>query len=272
MKPLTSYISEAFNNSKNGDEFYTRLEDIEKELQNYSFKGKVVYCNCDNPEWSNFWKYFKTNFNKLGLKSLISTFYSDDPKMTIYDGESDKVVSIKSGRFQDNFNIIKDYKADIVVTNPPYSDGMPAELATSLLKLNVDFIFVGPLHFVVSKVGFKLYKENKINIGYTNINSFITPSGVNKNAPSAWFTNLDVEHPKFNGIDVDISKYRKCDNYDAIDCVTSSVIPRATNVKMAVPYRFLTKLNREQFDVIECIKPKINGKQLFTKVIISYKK
>ena len=61
----------------NNDEFYTQLSDIEKELMHYKehFKDKIVYCNCDDPEWSNFWKYFHLNFAHLGLKKLIATFY-----------------------------------------------------------------------------------------------------------------------------------------------------------------------------------------------------
>ena len=57
------------------DEFYTQLSDIEKELNYYKehFKNKIVFCNCDNSEWSNFWKYFSLNFENLGLKKIIST-------------------------------------------------------------------------------------------------------------------------------------------------------------------------------------------------------
>ena len=59
------------------DEFYTRLGDIERELRHYKphFKGKVVYCNCDDPRVSNFFHYFSYNFEKLGLKKLITTCY-----------------------------------------------------------------------------------------------------------------------------------------------------------------------------------------------------
>ena len=66
--------------SKN-DEFYTQLRDIEEELQHYAhhFKGKVVYCNCDDPRESNFFKYFAANFNALGLKRLITTSYAGSP-------------------------------------------------------------------------------------------------------------------------------------------------------------------------------------------------
>ncbi len=63
------------------DEFYTQLVDIEKELKHYKsqFKGKVVYCNCDDPFESNFFKYFASNFNELGLKRLIATSYKPSP-------------------------------------------------------------------------------------------------------------------------------------------------------------------------------------------------
>ncbi len=63
------------------DEFYTQLVDIEKELKHYKsqFRGKVVYCNCDDPFESNFFKYFAANFNALGLKKLITTSYVKSP-------------------------------------------------------------------------------------------------------------------------------------------------------------------------------------------------
>src|SRR3989344_1467089 len=68
-------------NKAKKDEFYTRLVDIEKELKHYKdqFRGKVVYCNCDDPFESNFFKYFAGNFNALGLKRLIATSYKPSP-------------------------------------------------------------------------------------------------------------------------------------------------------------------------------------------------
>jgi len=59
------------------DEFYTQLNDIEKELKHYKkhFENKTVFCNCDNPEWSNFWKYFSLNFDAFKLKKLIATHF-----------------------------------------------------------------------------------------------------------------------------------------------------------------------------------------------------
>ncbi len=67
------------------DEFYTQLSDIEKEMKHYKdhFKDKVVYLNCDDVEWSNFYKYFKENFDELGLKKLIATHYVENGTSTM---------------------------------------------------------------------------------------------------------------------------------------------------------------------------------------------
>lgn len=75
------------------DEFYTKLEDIENELVHYTdfFRNKVVYCNCDSPNYSNFWKYFHDNFHSLGLKKLISTYLDSVQSFkTEYDGKTVK--------------------------------------------------------------------------------------------------------------------------------------------------------------------------------------
>lgn len=73
------------------DEFYTLYEYIQKEVNAYleydpnTFKGKTVLCPCDDPEWSNFTKFFAQNFKKLGLKKLISTSYSMEAKKEKYE-------------------------------------------------------------------------------------------------------------------------------------------------------------------------------------------
>lgn len=84
-------------NAKN-DEFYTHITDVSKELMHYKqhFKNKVVLCNCDDPTWSAFWKYFHLNFSVLSLKKLISTHY-DKAKPTYkmeYTGGNDNDVEI----------------------------------------------------------------------------------------------------------------------------------------------------------------------------------
>ena len=78
-KSLNTGLNKAAKAKK--DEFYTQLVDIEKELRHYKdqFRGKAVYCNCDDPFESNFFKYFAANFNALGFKKLITTSYVKSP-------------------------------------------------------------------------------------------------------------------------------------------------------------------------------------------------
>jgi hypothetical protein len=90
------------------DEFYTQLIDIEKELKHYKdqFRGKVVYCNCDDPFESNFFKYFAANFEVLGLKRLIATSYKPSPVANTQLGlfGDDKTLEPKKGRPKVNAN------------------------------------------------------------------------------------------------------------------------------------------------------------------------
>ena len=78
MATTNKHLGKAKEQKK--DEFFTQIGDIERELRHYKehFKDKVVFCNCDDPEYSNFWRYFQLNFFSLGLKKLISTHYEAD--------------------------------------------------------------------------------------------------------------------------------------------------------------------------------------------------
>lgn len=84
------------------DEFYTQLKDVAKELMHYKehFKDKIVLCNCDDPTWSSFWKYFHLNFAELGLKKLISTHYDREEatyKMEYIGGNDSNIeVGVKT--------------------------------------------------------------------------------------------------------------------------------------------------------------------------------
>ena len=119
--------------SKKNDEFYTQLKDISRELAHYKshFAGKTVFCNCDDPTYSNFWRYFHLNFSKLGLQRLIATHYTDKAPsyMLEYLGGDDNnindgvVTALKENgdfRSQECVDILQ--QSDIVVTNPfPFS-------------------------------------------------------------------------------------------------------------------------------------------------------
>lgn len=108
------------------DEFYTRYEDIEKEVVNYKeqLKGLWIYCPCDDYRWSNFWKYFYDNFNELGLKRLTATNYDigEGAFRADYDGFNVEVVPLDgNGDFRSQeCTKIKD-ECDIIITNFPFS-------------------------------------------------------------------------------------------------------------------------------------------------------
>lgn len=272
MKKIIDYILEKFNNLQRGDEFYTRYKDIEKELSNYDLKGKRIYCNCDNPEISNFWKYLHDNFDKLGLRHLYATFMDENPKRYDYDGEDLRVRNIDSGRFEDNEDKIDLWKIDIIITNPPFSNKLPNKLIDICIKHKIQFIIVAPLHLIQSKEILELYKENKLHIGYNSLDKFDGPDENTKSAPCCWWTSLEVNHPKIEFTKkYNKNDYPKYDKYDAIECNSWKDIPRDYKGNIGVPYRFITKLNHDQFEVIDIIRPKINNKNIMMRLVIKYK-
>jgi hypothetical protein len=122
-------------NAKNAkkDEFYTQLEDINAEMVHYEnqFKGKIVLMNCDNPIWSNFWRYFHTEFDRLGLKKIIATHYEYGETASYkmeYTGGNDNYIEVGvktplegNGDFRNQECLDLLDETDIVVTNPPFS-------------------------------------------------------------------------------------------------------------------------------------------------------
>lgn len=163
-------------NAKNvkNDEFYTQLTDVSKELMYYKehFKGKVVFCNCDDPTWSAFWKYFHLNFKALGLKKLISTHY-DKSELTYkmeYEGGDDNNVKagVKTslrgnGDFRNQECLDLMDESDIIVTNPPFS--LFRDYVAVLIEHNKKFLIVGNINAITYKEVFPLVKDNKIWLG-----------------------------------------------------------------------------------------------------------
>lgn len=271
MKSILSYILEKYNNANKGDEFYTRLIDIEKELSKFNFKGKIVYCNCDNPKFSNFYKYFKDNFTKIGIKQLIATYYDKDPKQYIYDGKNEVIKDIKSGDFRDNEDILK--TCDIVVTNPPFSAGLPTDLANLCIKNNKDFLFLCKNDWYTRKGAFDLYKSCKVNIDNVEVSKFEGPN-TNTSVTCYWYTSLDLKKDNINlkkSYDENVNiKYK---NYDAINVDKNENIPNDYKGNMGVPVSFGKYLNRSQFEIVDLLnKPiDINGKVYYKRLIIKKK-
>ena len=152
------------------DEFYTQLTDIEKEMRHYKefFKGKVVYCNCDDARESNFFKYFSLNFEHLGLKKLISTGFKTDGKgvVLIYEGDKngnrivdDNEIIVNelegNGDFRSAECIEFLKECDVVVTNPPFS--LFREYVAQLMEYGKKFLIIGNTQAITYKEIFPLH-------------------------------------------------------------------------------------------------------------------
>lgn len=214
------------------DEFYTQLTDVSKELMHYKqhFKDKIVFCNCDDPTWSAFWKYFHLNFEKLGLKKLVSTHYNKDVPTTNrlflteieekaftykmeYTGGDDanieagvKTTLKGNGDFRSSECIKILDECDIVVTNPPFS--LFREFVAVLMEHKKKFLIIGNMNALNYLI--PLVKEGKMWYGasiHSGDRKFGVPDsyplyaagcGIDENGQRyikvkgvRWFTNLD---------------------------------------------------------------------------------
>lgn len=307
-------LSNAARNKK--DEFYTDLTDIEKEMRYHKehFKGKTVFCNCDDPFESNFFKYFVLNFNRLGLKKLIATCYATSPISNqqlslfdvlggdeenknkpykavvtkIYDATGDGGVDMldvaelfKNGenklteltgdgdfRSEECLELLK--KADIVVTNPPFS--LFREYIAILMEYEKEFLIIGNVNAITYKEFFPLLKENKVWMGasiHSGDRKFFVPDDYPLKAAGCgvddegrrfirvkgvrWWTNLDYKQrhedliliKKYNPED-----YPEYDNYNAINVDVTKDIPCDYEGLMGVPITFIDKHNPDQFEIL----------------------
>ena len=268
------------------DEFYTLMEDIEKEMRYYKdfFKGKVVYCNCDDARESNFFKYFSLNFEFLGLKKLISTGYKADGKGVVLVYEGDK----NGNRRVDNEEIIVnelngdgDFRSeecieylkecDVVVTNPPFS--LFRQYVKQLMDYNKKFIIIGEQNALTYKEIFPLIKDNKIWWGksiHSGDRKFYVPDNYPLNASTCgidengkrfvnvkgirWWTNVKevINNEPLNLYKrYSFEDYPKYENFDAINVDKVADIPMDYDGIMGVPITFLDKYCPTQFEIID---------------------
>lgn len=303
------------------DEFYTQYIDIEKEVSAYLeydkdiFKNKVVLLPCDDPEWSNFTKYFAQNFERFGLKKLISTSYAIKSKnydieyiptsFEMNNPQFDKSKTIQNGKIfileHDTTNDGKidindlewhylegdgDFRsdeirklreeADIIITNPPFSQFRI--FLSWIIESNKQFLIIGNINALTYKEVFPLIKENKVWLGpsiTSGDREFEVPKDVvdmqkftgeireeryyQRVVGVRWFTNLDHgrrHQPLSLMSEKDVIKYstkkpfEKYDNYDAIEVPFVKFIPNDFDGVMGVPISFLDKYNPEQFEII----------------------
>ncbi len=315
------------------DEFYTQLNDISNELKYYKehFKGKTVLCNCDDPRISNFFHYFSYNFETLELKKLITTCYKNQDMDLFSQNNSEKAISLeycgeKSGsriptieeigirelkgdgdfRSSECIELLKE--ADVVVTNPPFS--LFREYVEQLIEYDKKFLIIGSQNAITYKEIFKLFRENKIWLGYKvgdmsfKVPEYYTPRETRywqdetgqkwrSMGNICWYTNLDIAKRHENIIlykNYDSKDYPKYDFYDAINVNKVADIPCDYNGAMGVPITFLDKYNPDQFDILDAndfrvdervplkqhglIKDKdgcINGKPVYARILIRRK-
>jgi hypothetical protein len=201
------------------DEFYTQYHDIEKEINAYLeynpdvFKDKTVLLPCDDPEWSNFTKFFAQKFQDLGLKKLISTSFAPNSKPpevpyqpTLFEMENEKFDAAKTQANGKIFTLTKDKtgdgvinvedlewtylqgdgdfrsdeikklrdEADVIITNPPFS--LFREFLTWVVEADKDFVIIGNMNAITYKEVFPLIKDNKMWLGngFSNGNAFFS--------------------------------------------------------------------------------------------------
>lgn len=236
-------------NTKN-DEFYTQYFDIEREINAYLeydpnvFRGKTILLPCDDPEWSNFTKFFAQNFERFGLKKLISTsfapdsktykggyqptlFETNDPqfdeKKTVTNGKIFTLTHDKSGDNKIDFNDLEwtylkgdgDFKseeikklrneADIIITNPPFS--LFRDFLNWIIEAQKQFVIIGSMNAITYKEVFQLIREDKLWLG----NGF--------KAGNAFFSS-PINNDYAEGVydkETGLVKFRNCCWYTNID-------------------------------------------------------
>ena len=201
------------------DEFYTTKSTVEAELSHYwdHFKGKIVYCNCDDPYESEFFKYFMIRFNLLGLKGLYATCYEGSKmaqhQLQVFDDEDYKGIPYKIEIYQEDVDelleeygflsqdTIKSYikihrKAERLKGDGSFDSPECIELLEEsdivvtnepfsltipfinlLMTYNKKFLIIANKNAITYKEVFPLIKENKMWLGYTQPKDFITPTG-----------------------------------------------------------------------------------------------
>lgn len=295
------------------DEFYTRYEDISAEIAYYKefLKGKKVYCNCDDPEVSNFWRYFHEHFSDLGLKKLVSTHIEfDEPHSyaKVYEGGNDSditignVINLKGpGDFQSDecVEFLKD--SDIVITNPPFS--LFSSFVNQIIDYNKRFIIIGSHNAITYKDVFPLIKNNQMWLGETfrnlvgffisNYEDYATSNchedGCIRVSGVVWFTNVENNrrnekffgslnnHPMYYKCQSDYPMYENCSI--AINCDKTNDIPCDYDGIIGVPVSFINKYNPDEFEILgldkdftdDCKRGLIDGKRKYARIFIRTK-
>lgn len=254
------------------DEYYTLYEDVADEVERYAaqFRGKSVYCNCDDPRVSAFAAYFTEHYERLGLCGVVVSGFSVDGRRSevyTYDGQTAVWRELDGdGDFRCDESLRLLACADIVVTNPPFS--LFREYVALLESYGKEYLLVGSLNALTYRDIFAMVYSGRLRLGhhYGSWVFAIPPDAAvsprvferdgrlyQKFGNIAWFTNLDVcrrLHPLVLTERYDARLYPHYDNYEAIDVSRVQDIPCDYGGVMGVPITFLTKHDPSQFEVL----------------------
>jgi predicted GIY-YIG superfamily endonuclease len=279
----------------NNDEFYTRYEDVEKELTMYNkriWKNKVVFCNCDDAVDDNekntsaFSLYFIKNFNELGLKKLICTHYSG--VVDLFNQGAKGYIFTKDG-----FNEFKEHpegytgsfdhplslkilnkETDIVCTNPPFSRA--ADYWDLTINSGKNFLIISNITNPITPAFIPYFKNNKVWAGYNEVDWFLTPKKELTRAAGHWYTNFSIkDRPKYRNLKIiplkEIpEKYKKYDD-SKILVVDNNYIPNDYKKPFAVSARpILNGLLEKGYKIIQDTQyfPYENGKKCFGRALV----
>ena len=277
------------------DEYFTRYEDIEKELEMYDveiWKDKVVFCNCDDAvnskdtNTSAFSLYFIRNFKKLELKKLICTHYSgkvdifnQGPKGYIFTKDGFKEFKDYpkgyTGSFDDPISLkILNEEADIVCTNPPFSRMIDYWDIT--IKSGKKFLIISNITNAINTAYIPYFKENKVWAGYNEVYWYLTPKRELTRAAGYWFTNITIKNrPNYKRLKIvplkEIpEKYKKYDDSKTL-VVNEGYIPNDYKKPFAVSANpIVNGLLEKGYKIIQDKRytPYINGKEGFARVLV----
>lgn len=281
---------------KKNDEFYTLLEDIEEEMSYYNFTGKIIYCNCDDHRYSNFYKYFKSRFRELGIKKLMTTCLALD-YLTEYDGTKETYTK-HSGDFRECADLLQ--KADYIITNPPFS--LFSEYMKMLFESSKKFIILGDINAITYRCIFPKIVQDDVCLKLNNTMYFDVPDDVKeyflkekkegsayviKNnqvlgrlCSTCWYTNISRPNTKKLKLECKYSpdKYQKYDGFDVINVDRVKDIPYDYTGVMGVPITYLGVHNPLEYKILgimnwstwrgyECYAI-VNGKHKYQRLII----
>jgi len=292
---LTKRTSMLKMQKQKNDEFYTKYEDVEKELSMYSksvWHNKIVFCNCDDAvdndtrNTSAFAIYFLQNFKELELKKLICTHFSG--VVDLFNQGSKGYIFTKDGfkefkEYPENYNgsfdhplslkILKE-EADIVCTNPPFSRAV--DYWNSIIKSGKKFLIISSKANPINTAYIPYFRDNKAWAGYNSVESFLNSKREIVRGAAYWYTNIIVKNrPQYKNLKImslkEIPDKNKKYDDSRMLLVDNNFIPNDYKKTFAVSaYPILSGLLEKGYIIVDDKRytPYINGKECFARVLV----